>query len=83
MYLDHNNPAHLKLSLLSDGLRINKNFFKYFNEEYQGSPYHYSKDNKFEVNYPHHMILKEKTVCGLNIDEKSPWELMQTKMNFI
>ena len=68
--------------LLSDGLRVNKNFFKYFGDEYQSSPYHYSKDNKYKENFPHHMVLPESTVCAINADEKSPWELIADNNRF-
>jgi bacteriochlorophyllide c C-7(1)-hydroxylase len=82
MNLDMRNPAHLKICLLSDGFKIDSSFFNYFDSKYQGSPYHYSKDNEFEFNYPHHMILNQNTVCGLNIDENSPWILKADEKGF-
>lgn len=69
------NPAHVKICLLSEGVRLNPNFFKYFTQEYQGANYHYSKDNECKTHYPHYMILKQRTICAINQDPKSLWEL--------
>ena len=80
--LDIKNPAHLKMLLLSEGIRLDDSFFKYFDNSYQGSPYHYSKDNKFEGNYPHHMILPQNTVCAINLDTNSRFTLKANEEEF-
>ena len=82
MILDFKNPAHIKIHLLSEGIRLAPSFFRNFTNEYQGSFYHYSKDNQFKGNYPHHMILPLNTVCAINYDKKSPWLLSWKKGNF-
>lgn len=82
MKLNFKNPAHLKIHLLSEGIRLSPSFFRNFTNEYQGSFYHYSKDNTFKGNYPHHMVLPLNTVCAINYDEKSPWLLSYKKGNF-
>lgn len=83
MKLDFRNPAHIKISLQSEGVKLDPIFFKKFDSKYQASHYHYAKDNKFNVPYPHHMILPQNTVCAINIDDSSRWTLSWKKGSFV
>jgi len=69
------NPSHLKIHLLSDGLRVHDSFFENFSNQYQKDHDHYSKQVTFAKSYPHQMILPQNTDCAINADETSPFEL--------
>ena len=83
MKLNLDNPAHVKICLLSEGIRIDANFFKYFTKDYMHNYYFYQKDNETKDRFPNHMILPKNICCGLNMDEKSNWLLTVKNNEFI
>lgn len=77
------NPAHLKIHLLSDGLRVHDSFYENFTSKYQKDHDHYSKQITFTKRYPHQMILPQNTDCAINQDKASPWELRYDSGGFV
>lgn len=83
MKLNFDNPAHIKIYLLSEGIRINPLFFQHFNDSYLYNYFHYHKDNWTDAKLPNYILLPEEVCCGLKVDESSDWALTVRNNEFV
>lgn len=75
--VDFSNPGHLKLCLLSEGIRI-KNPAVFETEQFADDQFPYGYSNKFTKSFkkiPPEFILPNEVLVGIHVRDKSPWSL--------
>ena len=76
-YFDFTNPGHVKLALLSQGVRvISKEVFEKSTYAENQFPYgHSNKEVKTFAKVPAEIVLPQDVYCGLQLRSYSPWEI--------